>query len=1427
VVNWGIFENLPGSPDRNFEGLCRSLIFLHYSQYGQFAALANQPGVEFHLHLQNDCSLGKTGRWFGWQCRWYGLTSGKSIGSTRRRQIEDALRKTEKALPDLTDWILWTRHPLTKGDQKWFYALNTRLQLALWTAANIEDLLSGDGEIFRRTYFGELVFTPSSLQHQHGLSTAPIKKRWLPEVHQVVDAEREARRILGEAESWNELACIASRLHKALANIRAEKAAWTGRFVSVLPQFADTIERFAALLNGVHHSLKQGDFELMRQLLSTRPHTVSIPVRTLPSRMRAAHFECGLDATNALADLMLGIRLLNETQEDVATGLIAVIADAGGGKTQLAAQLTASTPDRPAGVLLFGRELHSGRSLDDLAKEIALNGSPIPTMEALVAALDAAGQRAQRRLPLVIDGLNEAEDPRDWKDKLAALSVLLQRFANVLVVCTVRTGARRVTDQNGPSLWGPVEEPVARDDFAKQALPDEIRRLEIQDFGEDTLSAIRRYFKYFRIVPGDAELPLELFSHPLTLRIYCEVTNADRDREIEIEVFPGSLIALFEAYVDKAIERIIYLAPRRHRYFQQDIREALDIIGVKFWEDDARAISTDELRQAIHDESRPWNESIVHMLEQEGVILRVPGHTPGQQDVIPVYDALGGYIIANSLLTKLGRTSFEAWLRKPETLEGLNGETANCHPLASDIFRALVDLVPRRLNRQQIWQLVDEPLKRVALLIAASLEGKYLDSTTVDAIAELLRTAQPGSQTLFLRLYRTRAISNHPLNADFLDTVLRSISAGERDLHWTEWVRENANGIQKNVQSLEDSWRSRLDSRSTPDRLRAKWLTWALTTTVLNLRDRVTRALYWFGKGDSDALFELVEHAHNIDDPSIYERALAASYGVAMSLHCDANQQAFRATTLPSHGRRLFELMFKKNAPGRTTHILTREYGQRFIELALIHDPKLLSSKERLRIRPPYKDGGQIAWQKIRGNRKGKETGPSPLRMDFENYTLGRLVDDRANYDFRHAGYRRVRAQVLWRVKQLGWSEKFEAIDRSIESSRYRYGRGTDEHYKVDRYGKKYSWIAYLELEGWLQDRGLRKQRNAYGRTWDVDIDPSFPDPTKECRIVTADFLGDPDLSLADWITAGPTPDLKPYLRHDSLCAQTGRWICLDGYVTQQDESRGRRMFAFVRSFLIRGNRATKLFSCLSKQLLGGRWLPEKPEIRYTFAGEIPWCDTFPDSDLTEMHFVIRERKVKVRRKRIFLYLDGNMTDLTTMDVIRLRMFGTDPRLEQTSLTQDELSRLVPRSRIVEVDEVQQDVEKFEVLIPVWDFSWEGRTVEDVSPHGEVLAKRLAKKAGLVNLPQTRDLQTKHGLRATYGLSFNRKDFNNAQGFFYIREDILRPLLDKLKLRLIWAIWGERELSYKQMHRAAPDGDLAGYHHADFQAVYRHDRLRS
>ena len=906
MLNWSKFEELSGGPQHNFEMLCRSLVRLRYGRYGLLAGLANQPGVEFHLNLHTDCDLGSKGQWFGWQCRWYDLPNGRMLGTSRRNKIEDAIRKTVQVLPNLTDWVLCTQHQLAKSDQKWFFALKKKLSLTmrleLWYSGDIEALTTGDAEILRRTYFGDLLFLPTDLTRQHDLSVARIRKRWLPEAHQVVDAERIVRRMLGEAASWDELAAVAGRLRKAIGVISDDSRALAGRLCSSTPLFTKAASIFAGFFQEVYRLLKKGDLELLRQQLNARLRAVDKDVAAGPRHMRSANLPCGLHATNALADMKLGIRLLDDVDSLLGVTMVGVIADAGGGKTQLAAQLTTALPDRPAGIFLHGRELHSGRTLDDLAKSITIQGNPVSSMEALLSALDAAGQRARRRLPLVIDGLNEAENPMDWKPSLAALETLLRQFANVLVVCTVRTGARRPTERRRD--WQPEqpEQEPARIDFAKQALPDDVRQIWIPDFGGDTSGALQKYFKHFRINPGEAALPFELLSHPLTLRVFCEVTNPAREKEVSIEAMPGSLTALFGRYIDLAIERIGELTPRQHHYYDHDIRRVLDHIGKALWESNSRELSEIELRRAINDETRPWNESIIHMLEQEGVILLMPGQSPGQKLVVAVYDALGGYLVANSILAMHGHSSLGLWLNESATQATLNGDGSYCHPFALDIFRSLVGLMPRRLHQQQLWQLLDEPLKSVALRMAVMLEASYLDKATVTAIADYIRSSRSKSDNLFFRLRRTRGCIGHPLNADFLDAVLRPMPVSERDLHWTEWIRQNhvekwrpeqRADIESDVLSIEKRWQTNLVSRTTSDRLRAKWLMWLLTTSARNLRDLVTRALYWFGRGDAGALFELTENSADINDPYVFERMLAASYGVAMAAHIDSNQPLF------------------------------------------------------------------------------------------------------------------------------------------------------------------------------------------------------------------------------------------------------------------------------------------------------------------------------------------------------------------------------------------------------------------------------------------------------------------------------------------------------------------------------------------------------
>ena len=210
-------------------------------------------------------------------------------------------------------------------------------------------------------------------------------------------------------------------------------------------------------------------------------------------------------------------------------------------------------------------------------------------------------------------------------------------------------------------------------------------------------------------------------------------------------------------------------------------------------------------------------------------------------------------MVANALLSKLGRDGFKEWIKKTENLSALEGSHEKLHPLSVDIFRALAGLVPRRLEREQFWPLLDGRLRTQALLSACRLETEFLDAATVSEIAKLVHQ-QDAPTDIFVRLRYIRSSVGHPLNADFFDAELRKMTNADRDLRWTEWLR---GGYQDNpnMNELGAMWREHMVARTPPERLRAKWFMWLLTTTSHEFRDKATRALYWFGRGDPAALF--------------------------------------------------------------------------------------------------------------------------------------------------------------------------------------------------------------------------------------------------------------------------------------------------------------------------------------------------------------------------------------------------------------------------------------------------------------------------------------------------------------------------------------------------------------------------------------------
>jgi hypothetical protein len=425
-------------------------------------------------------------------------------------------------------------------------------------------------------------------------------------------------------------------------------------------------------------------------------------------------------------------------------------------------------------------------------------------------------------------------------------------------------------------------------------------------------------------------------------------------------------------------------------------------------------------------------------------------------------------------------------------------------------------------------------------------------------------------------------------------------------------------------------------------------------------------------------------------------------------------------------------------------------------------------------------------------------------------------VQGRGNYDFKHQGYRQVREKVLWRIRELGWTaEKFSQVDRSIESTRGYYQR-SEEHDKVDRYGKKYSWIAYFELEGWLRDEGLLNRGDESGRM-ELDIDSSFPSPSPEQQLISDKLLGDRKLSLADWIKRGPIPDLSSYLAQDTILGEPGPWIMLDGHIAREDESTGRRLRASISALLVRKRDAKSFSVNVADKPFREIYEWEKPASYHVLAGEVPWCHAFPKTYSESIRLVIKRSKVKARRKQPFFFLDGNPI---SADLLLRQLNGQIPDSE-SALSEEELQRVTWINRTVEVEEVREQSRKFWPLIPAFDLHWERQNVDNLPIGGVTLAKQLSAAANLVHLPQTYDLQTEEGVRATYGVTFQPNDWNNNERFFFVRADVLRSILKKQGWALIRVLWGEREISHDRILLGRKSGnDFDNLVDGDFQFIY-------
>lgn len=1327
-ANWDVFSELPGAADENFEKLCRSLVRRHYGLFGRFRQLANQPGVEFHLQLTETCDLGAPPRWIGWQCKWYELSNGQGLGGARQKKIIEGLEMTRKHVPDVTDWKLWTRHTLTKEDQKWFFGLESvfpEFKLELLTATDIEDLMVGPGALLRETYFGELVLTPALLAEQYRLAASPFKRRYQHAIHVVVGAEEKVLRRLGGQSAWGSL----KELSSALKSNSSEIASLTGQLKTEIKAEVDSLlaraTGLADLLDSLHASLGKGDFDAVQQLLTTNP---SQPVRydRLLSKLRGARSNGAPLAANLVADIHAVSSALRSLERSIGVRAVAVLAAAGEGKSELAVKVTQADGEFPGGVLLLGKNLHAGQGLDELVSAFKISGRPAESFDRLVEAVDAAGQRAGKRIPIVIDGLNEAEDPRNWKDEISRADELLKDFPYALLVVTLRN------------------------EFAQMCLPDEFPRIQHNGFQEDPQRAVDKYFEYYKIDATDADLPIEFLQHPLTLRIFCEVANPRRQHTVGVEALPSSLASLFEEHFKRVADRVAELSPAAHRIYSHEVEDALLTIASILWKGNVRSVEFHAARAAVGDFGR-WDASVIRALESEGVLVRTTSKAGGQ-GIAFSYDLMAGHMMARHLLAG---SSLTQWLQSDEGRAQFQFRETGSHTFAYDVFQALVGLYPQRLGRRQLWQdLPDENLVMNALLLTAQSDPRQIGRETVERFASAMRESKPFARIAFKRLRSTRAARAHPFDMDFLHGVLIAMSNTQRDLFWSEWVREESEEVEDDFKFLSIRWKSGdLDEREIR---RARWVMWTLTSTSRSLRDVATKTLYEFAAKRPAEFLRLAVEAIAISDPYVPERMFAAAYGVALTTWSDINAVEMREA-LPRVAREIYQTIFAPGATHPTWHALYQQYCLGTIAIARVIDPACLSEDEAAHLLPPlsnlpspFENMPQYDPTVIERARR------AAIRMDFGNYTMGRLIPGRSNYDDSNPDYKRVLPAIISRMMVLGYDpEQFEAVDRQMKSGPR---MGNDKH-KVDRYGKKYGWIAYFEMWGVRYARGLlAEHRNA--RPSDADIDPTFPIGAASIDLPLPDLFNDQQTDIGKWIVRGPQPDYRDSLQIAEIDGVVGPWVVLDGFLEQNAPADDRQIFTFLRGVIVDSSEVDRLCTLFTGlEYPGNDAIPEQPSYYYTYAGEMPFTSIPGLAVANEQEDDRREYMV------------------------------SDDRWSNNGVLVD---------------------------IPVQRYNWESyHSVANQNSGASLPSKRLCEALILRYHSNKWDLHDASGVASLYR-EVGEYDSQISGSFSYLRRDLLDSYLTQSGKALVWLMWGERGVH----HRSADAHNLHKYY-ANHQHIHK------
>lgn len=1057
-VNWENFASNNNDPEGiqyKFENLCRQLFTNEFLSENKITrnlhANPNNPGIEAEPILDE-----RTGQYIGFQVKYF---DGNVQYSQILHSMENAIQYYAGKLDHI---VLYCNKAITSTSKSYINIVEilkkNNITIELITDTAVLDIVR-KYPYLANYYFGVNNITFEWIITHNEKTFYDLGERFNRDFN--VETET-AKRLSLFAEDQNAIQYINNKkeslirkLHQIKDNTK-EYSDYLEKVESTILTFEDVesetignaLEWHQRLQAFIVDDLSKINFEIrqkMNLLEKIRPTFKRERSGVEQDIRKYDSIRSEIDILYELLDLPEMLSLTDDERRLIEAKELFVTGNAGIGKSHLlAAECQSLINNQKFAILMLAGNCYSDLPiLDQLLQDCELKYS----FDEFVGILEIMGRENHSCVLLCIDALNETANYRLWKSGLLSLSQKIKKCTHIKLAVTYRVE---------------YEKSVVQDVLLSKSENKDIYRIVHTGFESNGLEASKRFFDYYRIPFTLYEYFETEMENPLFLTLYCKTYKDDE----------ASLSVLYDRLVENANKNILPILEKRHALigFTEDdniVQSLVNEIATLVFDRKEKSISESDLANiqfwtANGLSLRPF----MSLLAKENLV-----HTnlvAGVERYFFAYDQMNDYFFAKSLFS---RNISETSIRKALYEDILQINDNNIVNLSNcDVFVSCCAFYARKFGKECI-DLIDnlpEGFEKNHIIQSYIRSFVWRDKEYIssDAFLDVAQKYKVSCRDFWNVLIGNSIKRNHPLNSDFLHTLLMNLQLSERDYYWTQYINGLFYDESDRLVQLVEMYCSGQSILMNKEQARQLLILcgWLLSSSNRLLRDYTSEAMIEILRNKFDLCIVVLKAFEKVNDPYIIERL----YGVVFGACCKRRKK--KDSAYIALAEYVYSTIFDQELV--YPDILLRDYARLIVERFLWENPSYSGRIVREKITPPYRSLPILSVEKDYINEKF-DGGLWRIHssMSFEGFGMygdfGRYVFQSALRNFDVDEHKIFNYAMSFIINDLGYSNQLDDYPDN-----YNVYRGYDrsETKKLERIGKKYQWIAMHNILARVSD---------------------------------------------------------------------------------------------------------------------------------------------------------------------------------------------------------------------------------------------------------------------------------------------------------------------------------------------------------------------